>query len=171
MADSPRWAARIRAERKARCWDVHSMARHLRAAAGDDRTGLPDHESLVRSVRRWESQAIAMLSERYRLLYCRAFLVEEGVLFGESESTMEPQREEGDPTNRRGDGREAIARLDLGVALAGLGAVDEALAMGWQPWTPHGWSRPYGPARPISAWRSPPGIRRWGPSFVLGWPS
>lgn len=124
MTDSPRWAARIRAERKARCWDVHSMARHLRAAAGNDRAGLPDHESLVRSIRRWESQAIAMLSERYRLLYCRAFLVEEGVLFGEPESTMEPQREEGDPTNRR-DALKLGLATTVGQVLGG--AADEAM--------------------------------------------
>ena len=104
MVDPPRWTTRIRAERKARSWDVHSMARRLRAAAGDDRAGLPDHESLVRSIRRWESNAIAMLSERYRLLYCRAFSAEEGVLFGELDNIKKKdgeQREEGDPTNRR----------------------------------------------------------------------
>ena len=127
MADSPRWATRIRTERKARSWDVHSMARHLRVAAGDDRAGLPDHESLVRSIRRWESQAIAMLSERYRLLYCRAFSVTEGVLFDEPENNREedgPQRGEGDPTNRR-DALKLGLATTIGQVLGG--AADEAM--------------------------------------------
>ncbi|MEU0564757.1 hypothetical protein ABZ297_05055 [Nonomuraea sp. NPDC005983] len=81
--ESPQWAARIRAVRKARLWDVHTMARRLRTAAGDDGRDLPDHESLVRSIRRWESGKISVLSERYRLLFCRALEVAEASLFSD----------------------------------------------------------------------------------------
>ena len=45
------------------------MARRLRMAAGDDR--LPDHEVLVRMIRRWEHKN-AGVSERYELLYRQA---------------------------------------------------------------------------------------------------
>ncbi|MFI9559101.1 hypothetical protein [Nonomuraea endophytica] len=79
--ESPRWAARIRAERKDRLWDTHSMARRLREAAGENGRDLPDHEALVRSIRRWESGKIAALSERYRLLFCRTFGLSEADLF------------------------------------------------------------------------------------------
>ncbi|WP_346145568.1 hypothetical protein [Nonomuraea recticatena] len=57
------------------------MARRLREAAGDNGRDLPDHEALVRSIRRWESGKIAALSERYRLLFCRTFGLSEADLF------------------------------------------------------------------------------------------
>ncbi|MFF3669850.1 tetratricopeptide repeat protein [Microtetraspora malaysiensis] len=84
MADSPQWAKRIRTERKAQLWDVHTMARRLRAAAGDDGSDLPDNESLVRSIRRWESGRISTLSERYRLLFCRVLRLDEAALFADA---------------------------------------------------------------------------------------
>lgn len=52
------------------------MARELASAAGRNRGGLPDHDGLVHYVRRWERGAIAV-SERYWLLYRRAFGVDE----------------------------------------------------------------------------------------------
>jgi transcriptional regulator with XRE-family HTH domain len=76
------WPARIRAERKARLWDVPMMARKLREVAGG--TGpLPDHEVLIRSIRRWESGKISTPSERYRLLFSKALEVEEKALFAD----------------------------------------------------------------------------------------
>ncbi|MGW4425199.1 hypothetical protein [Streptosporangium sp. NPDC004631] len=110
----PAWAVRVRAERKTLGWDVHTTARRLRAAAGDAGRDLPDHESLVRTIRRWESGVIAMLSERYRLLFSRAMGIPEAILFA-PERTLSPydgttdnggrspeQHEgAGDPTNRR----------------------------------------------------------------------
>jgi hypothetical protein len=45
------------------------MARRIRLAAGDD--SVPDHDSLVRMIRRWERGG-AGLSERYELLYREA---------------------------------------------------------------------------------------------------
>lgn len=86
-----RWPQRIRAERKARLWDVHSMARRLRDAAGENGRDLPDHEALVRSIRRWESGRITILSERYRLLFCRSFGLDENDLFSASAALPAPR--------------------------------------------------------------------------------
>jgi hypothetical protein len=61
----------LREQRQARRWDVPEMARRLADAAQDGRGDLPDHECLVRYIRRWESGS--GVSERYRLLYARAF--------------------------------------------------------------------------------------------------
>ncbi|MGW3352163.1 hypothetical protein ACWDA3_53470 [Nonomuraea rubra] len=90
MAETPLWSARIRAERKARKWDVHATARRLRGAAGEDRHDLPSHADLVRSIRRWESGGIAVMSERYRLLYCVIFQLEEDILFASDVTSTDP---------------------------------------------------------------------------------
>jgi hypothetical protein len=55
----------LREQRQARRWDVAEMARRLADAAKDSRGDLPDHECLVRYIRRWESGS--GVSERYRL--------------------------------------------------------------------------------------------------------
>jgi transcriptional regulator with XRE-family HTH domain len=81
-------AARIRAERKSRQWDVPEMARRLSRAAGDARSALPDHDVLVGYVRRWES-ARAGVSERFRMLYAGAFGMVEDDLFGEPSASQE----------------------------------------------------------------------------------
>jgi tetratricopeptide (TPR) repeat protein len=90
----------IRSEREARGWDVHSMARHLRSAAGKD--ALPDHDSLVRYIRRWESGKVVSMSERYRLLYGRVFSRDPRMLFDDcGDNENDGEREEVDLTNRR----------------------------------------------------------------------
>jgi hypothetical protein len=61
-----RW---LRDQRQARRWDVAEMARRLAGAAEDSRGDLPDHECLVRYIRRWESGS--GMSEPYRLLYAK----------------------------------------------------------------------------------------------------
>ncbi|WP_326629838.1 hypothetical protein OIE67_38780 [Nonomuraea fuscirosea] len=99
MAAPPLWSAKIRAERKARGWDAHSTARRLRKAAGDDRHDLPEHTDLVRSIRRWESGKIAVMSERYRLLYCAILQLGEDVLFGEEDRPASPQESAGSETD------------------------------------------------------------------------
>lgn len=63
---------RLRELRRKRGWDVPEMVRRLRlAAAGDP---LPDHDALVRMVRRWERDGLnTSRAERYELLYATAF--------------------------------------------------------------------------------------------------
>ncbi|MET8000918.1 hypothetical protein [Nonomuraea glycinis] len=115
----PEWAVLIRTQRKARYWDVHTMARRLRQAAGSERDTLPDHDALVRSIRRWESGKITVLSERYRLLYCHALSIDEQTLFPDEPAAFngeEPDTQDGDPTNRR----DALRLAALLPVLAGL---------------------------------------------------
>jgi transcriptional regulator with XRE-family HTH domain len=77
-------AARIRAERKRRRWDVPEMGRQLSRSAGEGRSTLPGHDVLVGYVRRWES-ARAGISERFRLLYAAALGIPEDDLFATGE--------------------------------------------------------------------------------------
>lgn len=65
------------------------MARQLAFAAGDGRSSLPSHESLLSYVKRWERGAVDVISERYRLLYARAFGMTEDELFGEDEDDVD----------------------------------------------------------------------------------
>lgn len=57
------------------------MARRLAQAAGEARSSLPDHETLLSYVKRWERASVG-ISERYRMLYARAFSMDEDELFG-----------------------------------------------------------------------------------------
>jgi transcriptional regulator with XRE-family HTH domain len=62
----------LRDQREERGWSRSDMARRLIAAAkdaGDD--AMPTAENLRKSIHRWEAGQVE-LSERYRLLYCRA---------------------------------------------------------------------------------------------------
>lgn len=82
MSELPPWAARLRAERRAREWSVSEMARRLiEAADGRTRAHLPTRESVARMVRSWESGKHRP-SETYEGLYARAFEVTEADLFG-----------------------------------------------------------------------------------------
>jgi transcriptional regulator with XRE-family HTH domain len=69
----------LRAQRRAHGWDVPEMARQLARSAADARGSLPDHDCLVRYIRRWERGSTGV-SERYRILYARAFGVPAGEL-------------------------------------------------------------------------------------------
>lgn len=81
-ADHAYVGARLRAERKRNGWDVPEMARRLRSAAGDRRGELPPRDTLMEYIRkRWEPGKHA-LSERYAILYTRAFDLTEDELFG-----------------------------------------------------------------------------------------
>jgi hypothetical protein len=62
----------LRQQRQARSWNVPEMASRLRAAAAGIGDTLPGRATVEAHVRRWESGVIAP-SERYKLLYCRAF--------------------------------------------------------------------------------------------------
>ncbi len=65
----------LRAQRRARGWDVPQMARQLARAAGDSRDTLPSKECLLVYIRRWERGEVRV-SERYQFLYCTAFGIE-----------------------------------------------------------------------------------------------
>ena len=63
--------ARLRAERQARRWTFRKLAEKL----GDASSGIcdvPDVESIIPQIRRWERGACG-ISEHYRTLYCVAF--------------------------------------------------------------------------------------------------
>jgi hypothetical protein len=62
----------LRSHRRAQGWDVPQLARHLAAAAAEDRGTLPGHETLTGYIRRWEARR-AGISERYELLLAKAF--------------------------------------------------------------------------------------------------
>jgi transcriptional regulator with XRE-family HTH domain len=72
---------RLRAERKARGWDIPRMARELRDAAEHPHR-MPSVASLVRNIERWEAGVVRRISERYRLLYGRALRMPDDELFG-----------------------------------------------------------------------------------------
>ena len=69
--------AQLRAWRQRAGWDVPETARQLRRAAGDDH--LPDHDTLVRAIRRRERDN-SSVTERYILLYARALDITPGQL-------------------------------------------------------------------------------------------
>lgn len=71
---------RLRAERKRRGWDTLRMAQALRDAAEFPHK-MAAVSSIQRNVERWESGKVAGISERYRLLYCRALDMSEEELF------------------------------------------------------------------------------------------
>ena len=70
--------AQLRAWRQRAGWDVPETARQLRRAAGDD-PHLPDHDTLVRAIRRRERDN-SSVTERYILLYARALGITSGQL-------------------------------------------------------------------------------------------
>jgi tetratricopeptide (TPR) repeat protein len=79
-----RIGARLRAERKARSLVVADLAKLFRQVAPDHvRQGLPKLNDIERTIRGHEAGDHAV-SERYRLLYARAFEMDEGELFGPS---------------------------------------------------------------------------------------
>jgi tetratricopeptide (TPR) repeat protein len=79
MEDREAIGSWLRAERRARQWDVPEMARQVRKAARDD-PHLPVLRDLRRMIRGWEA-AEHTLSERYQLLYATAFGIEPEELF------------------------------------------------------------------------------------------
>jgi transcriptional regulator with XRE-family HTH domain len=67
----------LRQQRQARSWNVPEMASRLRAAAAAIGHALPGRATLEAHIRRWERGVVAP-SERYKLLYCRAFGITAG---------------------------------------------------------------------------------------------
>jgi hypothetical protein len=79
------------------------MVRQLTSAAGGERGALPSKECLLVYVRRWERGTVGV-SERYRLLYCRAFDI--------PLSQLGPNP--GNPAAAAADGRLPAGRQGLG---------------------------------------------------------
>jgi hypothetical protein len=69
----------LRQQREERGWSRPGMARRLIAAAREtgDRS-MPDADVVGNYVYRWERGLITVISERYVLLYCRAFSIKPG---------------------------------------------------------------------------------------------
>ena len=63
--------SRLRAEREARGWTVRRLAEKF-SAASRARCVVPDVESMIPQIRRWERGG-AGVGERYRALYCVVF--------------------------------------------------------------------------------------------------
>ncbi|MFI7691646.1 multiprotein-bridging factor 1 family protein [Nonomuraea sp. NPDC049655] len=76
---TPRWAERIRDERRQRGWSQKQLARHLFQAAGEE-IALPEFESVVRRIKDHEA-GNSRPKDPYPLLYCRVFGMDEAVLF------------------------------------------------------------------------------------------
>jgi transcriptional regulator with XRE-family HTH domain len=62
---------RLRAERKARGWTVRKLAEKF-SDASRARCAVPDVESMIPQIRRWERGGSGV-GERYRTLYCVVF--------------------------------------------------------------------------------------------------
>ena len=77
---TPRWAERIRDERRRRGWSQKQLARHLFQAAGVEIT-LPEFESVVRRIKDHEAGK-SRPKDPYPLLYCRVFGMDEADFFG-----------------------------------------------------------------------------------------
>lgn len=75
--DTPPWAVRLRTEREERLWAIPEMARQFRQAAEGS---LPNLDSLVRMINKWESGQ-HLPGERYQLLYGRIFGIPRERLF------------------------------------------------------------------------------------------
>jgi tetratricopeptide (TPR) repeat protein/transcriptional regulator with XRE-family HTH domain len=76
---TPRWAERIRNERRQRGWSQKQLARHLFQVAGEE-ISLPEFESVVRRIKDHEA-GNSRPKDPYPLLYCRAFGMDEADLF------------------------------------------------------------------------------------------
>ena len=114
----------LRSQRRAQGWDVPQMARRLAAAAGEDRGSMPSHETLTGYIRRWEAGR-AGVSERYELLFAKAFGVERAEI---EVPPSAPQAAQGDDALDLIELARQAERSDLGHGtLEALCAVKERL--------------------------------------------
>lgn len=121
-----RW---LRQQRQGRGWDVPEMARRLADSAGSSRGDLPDHESLVRYVRRWESGG--GVSERYRLLYAKAFGLGDDLASGGSNAGAYAQRPHAPEIVATIAGALHAGAVDATQARA-LAAIERDVVQAWQ---------------------------------------
>ncbi|WP_433180429.1 hypothetical protein [Actinoallomurus sp. CA-150999] len=127
--ETPRWAARLRAERERRSWNKHEMARRLHKAVGQP---YPPVNSLVRQILGWEKGE--HFPRDWTAAYATAFEMTEAELFGLSshlglagsgDGGAPSESREVDPTKRRDALRLGLAAT---VAPAVLGeAASEAM--------------------------------------------
>ncbi|WP_055481489.1 hypothetical protein [Sphaerimonospora mesophila] len=83
MEDIPPWAARLRDERRERCWSCKEMVRRLVEAADEQvRAHLPTRDSLLRMLRMWEAGK-RRPRDPYPMLLARALGIDEEELFGD----------------------------------------------------------------------------------------
>ncbi|MGI5206241.1 hypothetical protein ACQEU6_32295 [Spirillospora sp. CA-108201] len=99
---TPQVRARLRRERRTRGWDIPRMAQELRDAA-DYPHKMPSVRSLRRYIERWEKGDVVRVTERYRILYTRAFGMSDDALFEDGpEPPPAPKTNEGDVEAIRG---------------------------------------------------------------------
>ncbi len=79
--------ARLRAEREARGWTPRRLAERF-SAASRARCAVPDVESMIPQIRRWERGGSGV-GERYRTLYCVVFGMTGADLFAAAQARQE----------------------------------------------------------------------------------
>jgi transcriptional regulator with XRE-family HTH domain len=78
---------RLRAEREARGWTPRKLAERF-SAASRARCAVPDVESMIPQIRRWERGGSGV-GERYRTLYCVVFGMAGADLFAAGQTRQE----------------------------------------------------------------------------------
>jgi transcriptional regulator with XRE-family HTH domain len=133
----------LRQERQARGWDVPEMAHRLRRAATSIDGTLPSKDILIAQVRRWERGRVGV-SERYKLLYCKAFEITPAEFFGPAIACAlvpAPRRQHADPRIDPAYA-ETVRRSEF------LKLTSATLASLLGPPLVHGWHERYIPPRP-----------------------
>lgn len=92
----------LRAEREKRGWTRLDMARKLREASASPRE-IPSLNILTQYVYRWE-RGTAGVSERYQIMYCRAFDLPRQELFGDARRMGTESESPGFPLSLTGGG-------------------------------------------------------------------
>ncbi|RJL35834.1 helix-turn-helix transcriptional regulator [Bailinhaonella thermotolerans] len=130
----PAWAVRLQAERRKRLWSQKHVAARIRDAADPGlRATLPEIESLVRAIRRYEA-GTHRPDDPYPALLSRVFGIDEVELFADAPQPATPVQPPPDlmeqvasVTGRRvGDG----IVTDLSARVHGLRLADDVLAGG-----------------------------------------
>ncbi|MCU1447953.1 MAG: hypothetical protein JWP02_123 [Acidimicrobiales bacterium] len=112
----PAWAVRLQAERDARPWNKHQMARELLRAVGDETSPV---DSLVRQISRWE--AGKHFPRDWQAAYATAFGIAADELFGrQGELPLVSGGSAGPPADPYGSNRdrdELLQRLHMAQAV------------------------------------------------------
>ncbi|WP_345432044.1 hypothetical protein [Actinoallomurus vinaceus] len=120
-ADATTLGVRLRKERTDLGLSVAGMAEALRDAAPErERRTLPKLQDIARKIRNWEADTWGV-SERYRLLYCRATGKTEDDLFGPYRKARKKKIRATETGAARGEDEDDVERRQLLQALATLG--------------------------------------------------